>query len=159
MTVHPPLVQVVCHVVSHFVVLCHVVWCCVISYHTLSFFAIFSSNKGGVEWDALLTMLHHCSGHPRYLSSLFLAGSSLSEDVSQFDFSTGAHVMPALHTRQVRHKTSSSSSVSYKVCVHVYCMHAHASVCMCLSVCLFACVTTCACLCCPTNVIAHTHKQ
>ncbi|XP_065898419.1 DNA-dependent protein kinase catalytic subunit-like isoform X2 [Dysidea avara] len=51
------------------------------------------------------------TGHPRYLSSLFLAGSSLSEDVSQFDFSTGAHVMPVLHTRQVRHKTSSSSQV------------------------------------------------
>ena len=45
----------------------------------------------------------HCvipTGQPRYLSSLFLAGSSLSEDVSQFDFSTGAHVIPSLHLHQ-----------------------------------------------------------
>ena len=40
------------------------------------------------------------TGQPRYLSSLFLAGSSLSEDVSQFDFSTGAHVIPSLHPHQ-----------------------------------------------------------
>ena len=47
-------------------------------------------------------VLHHgiSTGQPRYLSSLFLAGSSLSEDVSQFDFSTGAHVIPSLHPHQ-----------------------------------------------------------
>ena len=47
------------------------------------------------------------TGQPRYLSSLFLVGSSLSEDVSQFDFSTGAHVIPTLHShQQTQNRTS-----------------------------------------------------
>ena len=50
------------------------------------------------------------TGQPRYLSSLFLAGSSLSEDVSQFDFSTGAHVIPTLHPhQQTQNRTSQVS--------------------------------------------------
>ena len=64
-------------------------------------------------------------GQPRYLSSLFLAGSSLSDDVSQFDFSAGAHVIPSLHTQQQQQTYIRASQVnlivSFLTITIIYC--------------------------------------
>jgi DNA-dependent protein kinase catalytic subunit len=51
-------------------------------------------------------------GHVVYMSSVYLAGSSLSQDVSQFDFSTGTQMMPRVSVPKSASETEQSYVVS-----------------------------------------------